>query len=192
MRKLEIFVHTSLDGIVQHTEDENNFAHAGWTLPFRTPEGLAKLSALYGDSYDILLGRRTYDILAAYWPTAPSSPVADRLNAGTKYVATHRNENLTWTHSEVVGPDLIGDLRHLKLQDGPDIIVLGSSMLLTPLLESDLVDELIVSVFPVIIGTGKRLFTEGTPQTFQFLGTDTTSTGVLINRYKPTGALKSN
>lgn len=190
MRKLTLFEHTSLDGVVQHTPDENNFAYAGWTIPFRSAEGLAKLSVLYGETYDILMGRRTYDILSGFWPTAPSSPVADRLNAGKKYVATHRQEGLTWGPYEVVGTDLVEGVRRIKAEAGPDIIVLGSSTLLTPLLEAGLVDELVVSVFPVVIGTGKRLFGEGTPQAFEFVSTDTTPTGVVINRYKTAGALK--
>jgi dihydrofolate reductase len=192
MRKLKIFEHVSLDGVVQHTADENNFAYSGWTVPFRSPEGLAKLSVHYGETYDILLGRRSYDILSGFWPTAPSSPVADRLNAGNKFVATHRPEGLTWKPCEVVGPDLVNSLRRIKSEPGPDIIVLGSSTLISPLLEAGLVDELIVSIFPVVIGTGKRLFSEGTPQTFEFVSTETTPTGVVINRYTCKGPLQSS
>jgi dihydrofolate reductase len=192
MRKLKIFEHTSLDGVTQHTADETNFSYSGWTIPFRSPEGLAKLSVLYGDTYDVLLGRRSYDILSTFWPTAPSSPVADRLNAGRKYVATHRSEGLTWGPNEIVGPDLIESIRRIKAEPGPDLIVLGSSSLINPLLEAGLVDELVVSVFPVLIGTGKRLFSEGTPQAFELISTDTTPTGVVINRYIPVGPMKIN
>lgn len=192
MRKIKIFEHTSLDGVVQHTPDETNFQYAGWTVPFRSPEGLAKLSTLYGERYDVLLGRRTYDILSTFWPTAPGGPVADRLNAGRKYVATHRVEGLTWGPYEVVGPDLVESLRRIKSEFGPDIIVLGSSTLINPLLEAGLVDELIVSVFPVVIGTGKRLFAEGIPQAFDFVSSDSTPTGVVINRYKSTGPMKTS
>jgi dihydrofolate reductase len=144
MRKLKIFEHMSLDGVVQHTADENTFPYSNWSVPFRSPEGLAKLCALYGEKYDVLLGRSTYDILSSFWPTAPSGPVADRLNACRKYVATHRAEGLAWGPYEVVGPDLVEDVRRLKSQPGPNIVVLGSSTLLTPLLEDGLVDELVV------------------------------------------------
>ncbi len=192
MRKIKIFEHTSLDGVIQHTADETNFAYTGWTVPFRSPEGLAKLGILYGETYDVLLGRRTYDILSKFWPTAPGGPVADRLNAGKKYVATHRPEGLTWGPSEVVGPDLGESLRRIKFEPGPDIVVLGSSTLINPLVEAGLVDELILSVFPVVIGTGKRLFSEGTPQTFAFVSSDTTPTGVVINRYKSIGPMKTS
>ena len=192
MRKLRIFEHTSLDGIIQHTADENSFLYSGWSVPFRSPEGLAKLSVLYGESYDLLLGRRTYDILAAFWPTASNGPVADRLNAGRKYVATHRAESLDWGPCEIVGPDLVESARHLKEQAGPDIVVLGSSTLLTPLLEGGVVDELVVSVFPVLLGAGKRLFAEGTAQTLEFVATDTTPTGVVLNSYKLVGKLKAS
>ena len=190
MRKLKIFEHTSLDAVVQHSADESAFPYSNWTVPFRTPEGLAKLCALYGDTYDVLLGRRTYDILGAFWPTAPSGPVSDRLNAGRKYVATHRAEGMKWGPFEIIGPDLAEGVRRLKSGPGPNIVVLGSSTLLTPLLEEGLVDELVVSVFPVLLGTGKRLFGEGVAQAFEFIATDTTSTGVVLNRYKPTGGLK--
>ena len=192
MRKLRIFEHTSLDGIIQHTADENSFPYSNWSVPFRSPEGLAKLSALYGERYDVLLGRRTYDLLAAFWPKAPSGPVADRLNAGRKYVATHRGEGLEWGPYEIVGPELVEGVRRLKSQPGPDIAVLGSSTLLTPLLENGLVDELVVSVFPVLLGTGKRLFAQGIAQAFEFVASDITPTGVVLNSYKPTGALKTS
>lgn len=189
MRTLKIFEHTSLDGVVQHSADENAFPYSNWTVAFRTPEGLAKLCALYGDNYDVLLGRRTYDILGTFWSTAPSGPVSDRLNAGRKYVATHRAEGMTWGPFEIVGPDLAEGVRRLKSEPGPNIVVLGSSTLLTPLLEEGLVDELVVSVFPVLLGAGKRLFAEGIAQAFEFIATDTTSSGVVLNRYKPTGGL---
>jgi dihydrofolate reductase len=192
MRKLKIFEHISIDGVVQHTPDENDFAYSGWTVPFRSPEGLAKLSLLYGETYDVLLGRRSYDILSGFWPTAPSSPVADRLNAGKKFVATHRPEGLTWGPYEIVGPDLVDSLRRIKSETGPDIIVLGSSTLISPLLEAGMVDELIVSIFPVVIGTGKRLFSGGIPQTFEFVSTETTPTGVVISRYTCKGPLQSS
>ncbi len=133
----------NLDGVVRHSADENAFPYSNWTVPFRTPEGLTKLCALYGDPYDVLLGRRTYDILGAFWP-APSGPMSDRLNAGRKYVATHRAEGMTWGPFEIVGPDLAEGVRRLKSEPGPNIVVLGSSTLVTPLLEEGLVDELVV------------------------------------------------
>lgn len=105
MRTLKIIEHVSLDGVVQHSADENDFAYGEWTLPYRTPDGGAAVMAAQGESFDLLLGRRSYDIWSAYWPTAPSGPIGDPINAATKYVATHRPESLGWGPSEGVGPD---------------------------------------------------------------------------------------
>jgi dihydrofolate reductase len=95
MRKIRIFEHMSLDGVIQ-SSGEDNFPYENWTTPYRTPAGLATLVEKYGERYDLLLGRRTYDIWSGFWPKAPSNPMADRLNAATKYVVTHRPESLEW------------------------------------------------------------------------------------------------
>ena len=94
MRKLRIFEHISLDGVIQQSTDENNFPYSNWSAPHRTPVGRDLLLAMYGEKFDLLLGRRTYDGFSDFWPKQPSSPMADRLNAAKKYVATHRPENL--------------------------------------------------------------------------------------------------
>ena len=94
MRNLKIIEHISLDGVIQHSADENGFAHTDWTAPYRTAEGGAKVMAAHGDEFDLLLGRRTYDMWATMWGQAPSNPVGDRINAATKYVATHRPDSL--------------------------------------------------------------------------------------------------
>ena len=94
MRKLTIAKHISLDGVIQHSPDENNFPYSEWTLPYRTPAGREEITKAYGSSFDLLLGRRTYDIWSGFWPKAPSSPMADGLNAARKYVVTHRPESL--------------------------------------------------------------------------------------------------
>ena len=86
MRKLRIFEHISLDGVIQVSADENNFPYGDWTAPYRTPEGFAMVTAMYGETFDLLLGRRTYDGFSTFWPKAPKSPMAERLNAATKYV----------------------------------------------------------------------------------------------------------
>lgn len=96
MRKVRIFEHISLDGVIQASADENNFPYGDWSAPYRTPAGRELLLARYGEKFDLLLGRRTYDGFSGFWPKAPSSPMADRLNAAKKYVATHRPESLEW------------------------------------------------------------------------------------------------
>ncbi|WP_433974975.1 dihydrofolate reductase family protein [Tunturiibacter lichenicola] len=192
MRKLRIMEHISLDGVVQQSADENGFPYSDWTAPYRTPAGRDALAAAHGGSFDLLLGRRTYDMWSGSWPKAPSSPMADGLNAAKKYVATHRPESLAWGPFEALGPDLVEGIRRIKSQDGLDLVLWGSSTLTSTLLEHGLADEVLLVVYPVLLGTGKRLFAEGTPAcTFELVSTMTTPTGILINSYKVVGPLKT-
>jgi dihydrofolate reductase len=191
MRKLTIMEHVSLDGVVQHSDDGDGFPCADWTAPYRSPDGMAAVLAAQGDRFDLLLGRRTYDLWSGYWPKAPRNPMSDRLNAATKHVATHRPESLEWGPCEALGPDIAADVRRLKTEDGPDLVLWGSSTLTSVLLANGLADELVLAVYPVLLGTGKRLFAEGTPpRAFELAGTQATPTGVMLNRYKATGPLK--
>jgi dihydrofolate reductase len=191
MSKLRIFEHISLDGVIQNS-GEDDFPYIDWTAPYRSPEGRDAVLAAQGESFDLLLGRRTYDLWSAYWPKAPGSPMADRLNAATKYVATHRRESLDWGPVECVGPDLIESVRRLKTQNGPDLVLWGSSTLTSTLLAHDLVDEVVLAVYPVMVGTGKRFFAEGTPaRSFALAGTQTMPSGIMLNRYEAGEPLKS-
>lgn len=190
MRKLRIFEHISLDGVIQNS-GEDNFPYVDWTAPYRTPEGRDAVLAAQGERFDLLLGRRTYDLWSAYWPKAPASPMADRLNAATKYVVTHRPESLEWGPVESVGPDVLEGVRRLKSQNGPDLVLWGSSTLTSTLLEHGLADEAVLAIYPVMVGTGKRLFGEGTQgRTFRLAGTQTTPSGLLFNRYEVAEPLK--
>lgn len=127
MRTLKIIEHISLDGVIQHSADDDGFPYGDWTAPFRSPAGLAAVLAAQGERFDLLLGRRTYDIWSDNWPKAPSSPMADRLNAATKFVATHRPEGLEWGPVEGIGPDVVAGIRRIKSRDGPNLILWGSS-----------------------------------------------------------------
>jgi dihydrofolate reductase len=192
MRKLRIFQHISLDGVIQASADENHFPYGDWSAPYRTPAGRELLLARYGEKFDLLLGRRTYDGFSGFWPKAPSSPMADRLNAAKKYVATHRPESLEWGPFEVVGPNLVEDIRRIKSHDGPDLLLMGSSTLTSTLLEHGLADEVVLLVDPVLLGTGKRIFAEGTPaRAFELASTNATPSGIVVNSYKPAGPLRS-
>jgi dihydrofolate reductase len=172
MRKIRIMEHISLDGVIQQSADENDFPYGAWTAPYRTPAGRDAILAAYGESYDLLLGRRTYDMWSGFWPKAPSSPMADRLNAATKYIATHRQEGLAWGPAETLGSDIVVGIRRIKAQDGPDVILSGSSTLTSTLLEHGLADEVLLVVFPVLLGTGKRIFADGTPpRSFELVST---------------------
>ena len=191
MRKLKIFEHISMDGVIQiGAPGDGDFPYGDWTAPYRTPAGLAIVTGLYGESFDLLIGRRTYDQWSGFWPKAPKSPMADRLNAATKYVVTHRPESLEWGPFEGIGPDFVDDVRGIKAKDGPDLIVSGSSTLTSALLEHGLADELILFVDPVLLGKGKRLFAEGTPpRAFALDSTQAMPSGILINIYKSAGTL---
>ena len=195
MRTLRIMEHISLDGVIEiggRPEPDSDFPYGDWSAPYRTPAGFAKVTELYGDRFDLLLGRRTYDLWSGYWPTAPASPMAARLNAATKHVATHRPESLAWGPSQALGPDLASDVRRLKASDGPDLILSGSSTLTSTLLEHNLADELVVFVNPVLLGQGKRLFAHRTPaRSFELASSEALPSGILINRYKPAGSLQN-
>ena len=191
MRKLTICENISLDSVIQHSTDENNFPYTEWTVPYRTPEGRDLVAAVYGETPDLLLGRHTYDEWSGLWPKMSNNPMADRINAATKYVVTHRTDSLEWGPVEAVGPDLAEGVRRIKSQAGADLVLCGSSTLTSPLLEHGLVDEVLLVVYPVLLGAGKRFFREGTPpRTFELLSTKTTRTGVLLNHYKVVGPLK--
>jgi dihydrofolate reductase len=191
MRTLKIFEHISLDGVIQ-SSGEDNFPYTDWTLPYRTAAGRDELLARHGGRFDLLLGRRTYDMWSGHWPKAPASPMADGINAATKYVVTHRPESLQWGPVEGVGADLGAGVRRIKAQDGPNLILWGSSTLTSKLLESGLADEVLLLVYPVLLGTGKRFFAEGAPpRSFELLSSKTTPSGIVVNAYKAAGPLKA-
>jgi dihydrofolate reductase len=195
MRKIRIFEHISLDGVIQPGgpgEYGDDYVHGGWTAPYRNPAGLEAVLEAQGRSFDLLLGRLTYDLWAGYWPKAGNSPMADRLNAATKYVATHRPESLGWGPVKHLGTDIIKSVRGIKSKDGPDLIVWGSSTLTSVLLEQGLVDEVVLLVYPVLLGRGKRFFSDSAdPRELAFVSTKATPTGVLINSYRHVGALRT-
>ncbi|MFM9927595.1 dihydrofolate reductase family protein [Variovorax sp. H27-G14] len=191
MRKLKVMAHVSLDGVVQ-TSGEDGFPYADWTAPYRTPEGRNEVFAAQGARFDLLLGRRTYDMWSGFWPKAPSSPMADALNAATKHVVTHRPESLAWGPFQGMGPDMVDGVTRIKSQAGPDLVLWGSSTLTSALFEHGLADEVTLVVYPVLLGTGKRLFAQGTPaRAFELVSTKALRSGVVVSAYKFAGALKA-
>jgi len=147
---------------------------------------------LYGKSFDLLLGRRTYDLSSGFWPKAPGSPMSDRLNAATKYVATYRPETLQWGQFEPLGHDRLQDIRRIKSHNGADLLLSGSSTLTSTLLEHCLADQVVLFVYPVLLGKGKRIFAEPTPsRAFDLASTIALPSGIVIDTYKAAGPLKS-
>ena len=192
MRKLKIIEHISLDGVIQHSADGGDFPYSDWTVPYRTPAGRDAMVAAYGESFDLLLGRRTYDDWSGFWPKAPSSPMADRLNAATKFVVTHHPESLEWGPFEGVGPDPVEGIRRIKSQDGPDLVLSGSITLTSTVLEHGLADEVLLPVYPVVLGMGKRLFADGTQaRSFELVSTKAFPSGIVFSTYKVAGPLKT-
>ena len=194
MRKIRIFAHISLDGVISPggPNDDSDYAHGGWTVPYRTPAGASAVAEAQGKRFDLLLGRRTYDLWARFWPKAPSSPIADGLNAATKYVATHRPESLEWGPVGDLGLDIMEGIRGIKSNDGPDLVVCGSTTLTSVLFEQGLVDEVLLIVYPVLLGRGKRFFSDSAdPRGLAFVSTKATPSGVLLNTYRYVGSLQS-
>lgn len=200
MRSLIVAAMISLDGVMQapggpeeHTG--GGFLHGGWVWPHMREED-DTMGGVFSRPYDLVLGRRTYDIFAAYWPHMPGDGsygnIADGFNAATKHVATHRPDTLDWRNSRALGEDVIAALRELKRGDSPDLVTQGSSDLVHQLLASDLVDELRLLVFPVLLGRGKRLFDDcAQPSAFRLAASQTSAAGVLTTHYMRDGDVQT-
>lgn len=184
-----------MDGVIQAPGgpgEDGDYEYGGWTVPHVDPAVGEAITAAQGKGFDLLLGRRTYDIFAGYWPKARSSPLADSLNAATKYVATHRPDSLGWGPVADLGPDIVEGLRRIKAKDGPDMIVWGSSTVTPMLLGHGLADEVVLLVYPVLLGKGKRMFSnEVAPRELALVSTKAASSGVIISTYRPTGPLRT-
>ena len=198
----------SLDGVMQapggpDEDPAGGFAHGGWVPAYWDDDLSEAMNETFKAPFDLLLGRKTYDIFAAHWPYAEQEIAADdfealnndiarTFNRITKYVATHSPETLTWKGSVPLGDDPAATLRDLKTQDGPDLFVQGSSDFSQTLLQNDLIDEMQLLIFPLTLGKGKRLFGEGAmPAAFRLTGSSITTNGVIIARYVRDGAVKT-
>jgi len=190
MRTIRICEHISLDGVIQ-PEGDSDYANGGWSAPYRTTAGAEALAESQGKHFDLLLGRHTYDLWATFWPKVKGGPFADTLNAAKKYVATHRPDGLAWGPVEILGGDVMAGVRRVKSQDGADLVVWGSSTLTPMLLEQGLVDEVVLIVYPVLLGRGKRPFSDtADPRELALVSTKSTPTGVLVNTYRHVGSVR--
>lgn len=194
MRKLVVLTFISMDGVMQapggpQEDTAGGFSHGGWTVPF-FDEFLGKVMTVQmGMPFDLLLGRKTYEIFASYWPfqDTSSDPGAAAINNATKYVASHKPMTFTWKNSVLIN-DVPSQVKKLKAQDGPQIQVHGSANLIQTLLKHDLVDEFWLKIFPVTLGSGKRLFAEGAnPGGFKLLESSASPGGVIIASYQRAG-----
>lgn len=194
VRKIRIFEHISLDGVIQAPGgpgEDGDYKHGGWSVPFADSIVGETIVAAHARPFDLLLGRRTYDIWAGYWPKA-SGAFADSFNAATKYVATHRPESLAWGPAEGLGADVVEGVRAVKAKGGADLILWGSSKLTPLVLEHGLADEVLLIVYPVLLGAGKRFFSEGTPaRELALVNTKAAASGVILNTYRPVGSLRT-
>lgn len=195
MRKIKIIEHISLDGVIQAPGgpgEDGDYEHGGWIVPHSDPAVGEAILAAHGRAFDLLLGRRTYDIWSDYWPKIANDPMADSLNAATKYVATHRSDSLGWGPVEDLGQDMVEGVRGIKSKDGPDLIVWGSSTLTPVLLGHGLADEVLLIVYPVLLGKGKRFFSENdAPRKLALVSTRTAPSGVVMSTYRPVGPLRT-
>lgn len=195
MRTIRIIEHISLDGIIQAPggpREDGDYPYGGWIVPYSDPViGEAILTA-QGERFDLLLGRRTYDIWAGYWPSVREGRIAGGFNAATKFVVTHRPESLQWGPVEPVGADVVAGVGRIRATTGPDIIVWGSSTLTPALLGRGLVDEVVLITYPVLLGTGKRFFSGAVePRALTLVGTRAGASGVMVNTYRPDGTLRT-
>ena len=194
MRKIIAITQVTLDGVMQapggpEEDPRNGFTHGGWAMPF-VDDGLNRaIGEIIAGEFDMLLGRRTYEIFAAYWPNQ-GGPIAKAFNKATKYVVTRSLDRFDWKKSQRIGGDLVEEVRRLKASDGPALHIWGSSELLQTLIAADLVDEYRIWVFPLVRGEGKRLFEKGLPpRGLTLVETRSTPRGVLLNTYHPAGPL---
>ena len=195
MRKLAVGTFLTLDGVMQAPggpgeDPSGGFTHEGWSVNYWDDRMGQIMGEFMSKPYDLLLGRKTYEIFAAHWPKVTDGS-GDSLNSAKKYVASKTLQTVDWNNSTLIKGDVGEQVAALKDQSGPEIQVHGSGNLIQTLMKNDLIDEYRLWVFPVLLGGGKRLFADGTiPAGLKLLDTQTSSTGVVIAIYERAGEVK--
>jgi dihydrofolate reductase len=195
MRKLIVTTFLTLDGVMQAPggpgeDDSGGFAHGGWSVNYWDNQMGEVMGEATSKPFAMVLGRKTYDIMAAYWPNAGEEAGGKVFNDATKYVASRSQPTLEWSNSVLIKGDATEGLAALKTEDGPELQVHGSGNLIQTLLRNKLVDQYRLWIFPVVIGSGKRLFSDGTiPAGLKLVDSKVSSTGVVIGTYEPAGEL---
>jgi dihydrofolate reductase len=195
MRKLIVSTFLTLDGVMQAPggpgeDDSGGFAHGGWSVNYWDEQMGQVMDEATSKPFAMLLGRQTYDIMAAYWPHAPEETGAKVFNDATKYVASRSRPRLEWSNSVLIEGDAAEGIAALKQEDGPELQVHGSGSLIQTLLGHNLVDQYRLWVFPLVLGSGKRLFADGTiPSGLKLADHKVSTTGVVIGTYEPAGEI---
>ena len=194
MRRIVAITQLTLDGVMQapggpDEDPTSGFTHGGWAMPFLDETVARALHETVAGEFDLLLGRRTYDIFAGYWPKQGDNPVTKGFDKAVKYVVTHR-DILDWKTSRRIGGDIAEEVRRLKASNGPELHIWGSHEVLQPMIAADLIDEHRMWIVPVVLGEGKRLFENGVPpRALALVEAASTPKGVLLNTYRPAGPL---
>ncbi len=193
MRRLMVTTFLTLDGVMQAPggpgeDDEGGFAFGGWSVNYSDELTNQTMGEFMGKPFDLLLGRKTYDIFSAYWPNHVQEPPGKPFNEATKYVASRGNPTLSWDESVLIEGDVAQGVARLKQDDGPELQVYGSGNLVQTLMQHGLIDQYLLWQFPLVLGSGKRLFAQGTfPSALKLVDSKVSTTGVVIGTYEPAG-----
>jgi len=193
MRKIIAGAFQSLDGVMQapgapEEDTSGGFTLGGWSATLWDEVMDQQMGDVFSSDFDLLLGRNTYDIFAAYWPFQSGNPIGEKFDAATKYVVTSSTEPLSWANSIPINGDAATGITRVKATDGPDLLIQGSTKLYPALIEAGLIDRLFLMTFPVILGRGKRLFADGVrPGGMKLIDSKVSTTGVIIATYEPAG-----
>jgi len=194
MGKIIAITQLSIDGVMQapggpEEDPSSDFKHGGWFMHYGDDMLHETISEIISGEFEMLLGRRTYDIFASYWPLHDDDPIGKAFNKAKKHIATRTLDHLDWNNAQILR-DVVEEVGRLRASEGPEIHIWGSSNLLQTLISAGLIDEHRLWIAPVVLGGGKRLFENGIPAgSLSLVDTKVTSTGMIINTYRPAGAL---
>jgi dihydrofolate reductase len=193
MRKLVVTTFMTLDGVMQSPggpdeDPEGGFEHGGWSVNYFDDAVMQEMGEFMGKPFDLVLGRRTYELFAAHWPNASEEEGAKPINEATKYVASRTLRSVDWQNSHILEGDVADAIASLKQEDGPELQVHGSGHLVQTLIRNGLIDEFHLLIFPLVLGKGKRLFEGGTvPSGLELIDHKVSSSGVMMATYRPSG-----
>ena len=195
MRTIIAITQVSLDGVMQapggpEEDPSHGFVHGGWAMPFVDEAAGEVIGEIMNRDFDLLLGRRTYEIFAGYWPHHVDNAIGTAFDKATKFVVTRSLNRFSWQKAQRIDGDVVKNVRELKASAGRELHIWGSSQLLQTLIAAELIEEHRLWIFPVVLGEGKRLFESGVPpRAFALVETRNTPSGILANTYRPAGPI---